>query len=65
MEALTALVVMPLLLANIYAGWEILKFAKKLELPLFGSVDDTPMKLAVLLFANGIVITLLAIIKGK
>lgn len=64
-EAFVAIVVLPLLLVNIYAGWRILKIAEALEIPIFGTVHGAPMQLAGLLFVNGVVITLLAVIKGK
>jgi hypothetical protein len=60
-----AIIVLPLLLINIWAGWRILKIAKSLEIPLLGSVDDGPMQLAVLLFINCVIIALLAITREK
>lgn len=60
-----AIIILPLLLANIWAGWRILKIAKALEIPLLGSVDDGPMQLATLLFINCVVIALLAALREK
>lgn len=60
-----AIIVLPLLLVNIWAGWRILKIAKALEIPLLGSVDDGPMQLATLLFINCVVIALLAALREK
>lgn len=63
--AFVAIIVLPLLLANIWAGWRILKLAKALEIPLLGSVDDGPMQLATLLFINCIAIALLVVVRKK
>ena len=59
------IVILPLLLANIWAGWKILKVAEALEIPLLGSVHNGPMQLAALLLINCVVITLLAAAKEK
>jgi len=62
---LAVIIVLPLLLVNIWAGWRILKLAKALEIPLLGSVDDGPMQLATLLFINCVVIALLVVARDK
>jgi len=59
------IIILPLMLVNIWAGWKILRIAEALKIPLLGSVDDGPAQLAILLFANCVVIALLAIIKNK
>ncbi|MDD5699274.1 MAG: hypothetical protein PHH77_11720 [Victivallaceae bacterium] len=59
------IIVLPLLLANIWAGWKILRMAECLKLPLLGAVNDGPLQLGGLLLANCIALTLLAIINGK
>ncbi len=65
LKTFTVIIVLALLLANIWAGWRILKLAKALEIPLLGSVDNGPTQLATLLFVNCVVIALLAVIKEK
>jgi hypothetical protein len=64
-KGFAVIIVLLLLLANIWAGWRILKLAKALEIPLLGSVDDGPMQLATLLFINCVVIVLLIVVKEK
>ncbi len=64
-ETFVAVIILALLLANIWAGWKILKVAEALDIPLLGSVHDGPMQLAGLLLINCIIITLLAATKGK
>jgi len=59
------IIILPLMIVNIWAGWKILRIAEALKIPLLGSVDDGPKQLAILLFANCVVIALLAIIKDK
>ncbi len=63
--AFAAIIILPLLLVNIWAGWKILKVAEVLEIPLLGSVHNGPMQLAALLLINCVVITLLAAAKEK
>ncbi|MCP3968176.1 MAG: hypothetical protein GY750_00620 [Lentisphaerae bacterium] len=64
-EGIAWLVILPVLLANIYAGIKIAQVAKKLELPLYGTLDSGPSQLSLLLLANCVVISLLAVIKIK
>lgn len=64
-KGVVVIIVLSLLLANIWAGWRILRLAKALEIPLLGSVDDGPAQLAALLFINCVVIALLAVVKEK
>ena len=59
------IIILPLLLVNIWAGWKILRVAEALEIPLLGSVHNGPMQLAGLLLINCVVITLLAAAKEK
>ncbi|MDD5727178.1 MAG: hypothetical protein PHV59_01320 [Victivallales bacterium] len=53
--------VLAVLLANVWAGWKILKIADVLEIPLFGPVHQGPAQLAALLLINCIVISLLVV----
>lgn len=64
-EFFIILVVFPLLLVNVWVGWKVIKIAKLLEVPIFGSVNDGPIQLAGLLMANCIIIVMLSILKGK
>jgi regulator of protease activity HflC (stomatin/prohibitin superfamily) len=59
------IVVLPVLLVNIWAGWKIIKIAKFLEVPLLGSVHQGPAQLAGLLLINCIVIVLLTAAREK
>jgi len=59
------IIVLPLLLINIWAGWRIFRIAEALEIPLLGSVHDGPIQLASLLLINCVVITLLTVVKEK
>lgn len=63
--AFIVIIILPLLLVNIFAGWKVLKVAESLEIPLLGSVDDGPAQLAALLFINCMVLTLLTISRRK
>ena len=63
--AFIVIIILPLLLVNIFAGWKVLKVAKSLEIPLLGSVDDGPGQLATLLFINCVVLALLTVSKRK
>jgi len=59
------IIVLPVLLINIWAGWKILNLADVLQIPLIGSVDDGPRQVAALLFINCGVVALLAMTKRK
>lgn len=58
-------IVLPVLLADIWAGWKILRLAELIRLPLLGPVDAGPLQLAGLLLGNCIALTLLALIGGS
>lgn len=59
------MIVLPVLLVNIWAGWKIMKIAKFLEIPLIGSVHNGPAQLAALLLINCVVIVLLTAAREK
>lgn len=59
------IIILPLLLVNIWAGWRVFRIAEALDIPLFGPVHDGPIQLASLLLINCIVITLLTVAKEK
>ncbi|MFA6714944.1 MAG: hypothetical protein WCS27_06170 [Victivallaceae bacterium] len=59
------IIVLPLLLANIWAGWKIMQIAEMLKIPLLGSVHNGPAQLAGLLLVNCIVIVLLTAANEK
>lgn len=59
------IIVLPVLLADLWAGWKIIRIAKFLEVPLLGSVHNGPAQLAGLLLINCLVIVLLTAAKEK
>ncbi len=64
-DGLAWFIILPLLGANIYAGLKIARMAKKLELPIYGTLNNGPSQLSLLLLANCVVIALLAVVKIK
>ena len=64
-DSFIVIMVLAIFLANIWAGWKILKIADVLEIPIIGSVHNGPLQLAGLLLANSIIICILSITRGK
>ncbi|MDD5597188.1 MAG: hypothetical protein PHV82_04545 [Victivallaceae bacterium] len=59
------IIVLPVLLANLLAGWKIMQVAEMLKIPLLGSVHNGPVQLAGLLLINCAVIVLLTAANEK
>ena len=64
-DSFVVIIVLAVFIANIWAGWKILKIADVLEIPIIGSVHNGPLQLAGLLLANSVVICILSITRSK